>query len=100
MQPAVTVTGTSLDGALRPWAFFARTRTKIEIDGRFTTVTTVLGMPVSAERSVRPGPSPTSITYDVGASPPAAAFHCRTAVDPEMDAERFDGAIGASEAPL
>src|SRR5262245_30047754 len=63
--PDPTTTVISLDAGLVPSPFLARTRTKYVPAGTFCADASVAALAVSKERSVRPGPNPTSITYDV-----------------------------------
>ena len=96
-QPPATVTTISLEGALVPLAFRARTRTKYVPGATPVAVSAGIDDPVSAlARLLSPVAEPASRTYEVGGSPPAGAVHVKTTVVPETAVARAVGATGAT----
>ena len=100
MQAAsTTVITTSLEGALDPELFFARTRTKYVPAGTPLTVKVVAGLPVSnTAMFAAPDDEPASMTYDVAGSVDVDCSQFNLTVLLLTDADRFVDGLGASNA--
>src|SRR6185295_8460999 len=97
LAPPATTNCASLDGALAPALFTARTRTKYVPDGTLNTASDVAALPVSKFAMLaNPAAEPASITYDAGGSPPAGAVQASVTTVPLAVAVNPVGGPGAT----
>jgi hypothetical protein len=97
--PPPTETTTSLDGALNPLAFCARTRTKYVPGATPLAENVVAALPVRTfARFAEPLDDPASMTYDVTGSPEPDPDQMSVTELPATDAVRLLGAPGTASA--